>query len=297
MADDQILPLVQIPTKEIEKARKADERRKKQEEKEKERNKKATAKKLSKDKLSKGKILKGPFAFLEPVNEWLEKVPRRIIAAYNNFIGSGEHLAQSKVDQICAWLAWKVNIAVERKRQAILRILYDQNESTMMGKVMKAANAIKKFFNDPLRALGSFAGVVFGPVAAVFAWGIELAQQVIRLGANLANIMAVLPPPPPNPHINYDKFKLHIKGISMKDLTTDPKNLPSPESMFPEPPKPFTKETFKEGFEKASARLKSSQKKYTLSEEDAAVLSGFQTTSLEDIIREQTMSESNFDIA
>ena len=279
------LPLIQLKNNgEINRSRSSLNYKKKEKDKEKERNKKATAKKASKGGSG------GPFGFLKTTNDWLEDCPLRIVAAYDNFIGDGENLAQSKVDKFCAWLAWKVNIAIERKRQVILRILHEQYQTTAAGKVMAVANAIQSFCNDPIGAIGSFAGAIFGPVVAVFKWVVELASEILKLAANLARIMAVLPPSPPNPHINYDKFKLNVKSISMAEIMADPNSLPPPEVMFPEPPKPFTKETFSEGFESSSANLKSQQKKYTLSDEDKKALMGFSVSqySLEEALIEET---------
>lgn len=294
---DPILPLIQIPDKELERARKADERREKKEEKERKRNERATSKKKAKEKAKKSGS-GGPLGFLQSTNDWLEDVPIRIVAAYENFIGNGEKIAQKKVDVICTWLAWKVNIAVERKRQVVIKILHEQQKTTVYGKVMRMATAIQDFCSDPLGALGAFASAIFGPVIAVFKFAVELGRQVLKLAANLAKIMSALPPAPPDPHINYDKFKLKINSISMAEISADPSRLPAPETMFPEPPKPFTKKSFEEGFEKESASLKSSKKKYTLSKEDKETLSMFNTgSSLSDVIKEQTMSEVNFDIA
>ena len=274
MADElPILPLIQIKNKDLDRARKSLERKKKQEEKEKERNKKATAKKQAAEKDNE----KGPLAFLKTTNKWLEDVPTRITMAYENFISDGENLAQSKVDQFCAHLAWRVNVAVERKRQKVLGILHEQYESTAMGGVMKMASAIQSFVSDPIGAIGTFASAIFGPVVEVFKWVGKLIKEVLKLAANLANIMAVLPPTPPNPHINYDKFKLKVKSISMGEIIAGPDSLPPPEVIFPEPPKPFTKETFKDGFEKASASLKSGIKKYMPSKEDKLALEAMST--------------------
>lgn len=272
------LPLIQMDNGDLNRSRNSNQNKKK--------NKKTIVKKST---FSSSKAAGGPLDFLKTTNDWLEDVPTRIIAAYENFIGDGENLLQSKVDKFCAWLAWKVNIAIERKRQTILRILHDQYQTTAVGKVMRIANVIQSFYNDPIGTIASFASTVFGPVGAVFRWVGELVGQVIRLAANLAKIMGALPPSPPNPHINYDKFKLQVKSISMAEITSDPSSLPSPETMFPEPPKPFTKETFTEEFEDTSAHLKTSQMKYTLSEDDKKALSGFNTNqSLADIIKQET---------
>ena len=79
----------------------------------------------------------------------------------------------------------------------------------------------------------------------------------------------------------------------MAEVTSNPYNLPPPEVMFPEPQKPFTKESFTEGFEKATASLKSSKKKYVLSEEDKKTLAGFSTPSLSEAI----FAETNVDFS
>lgn len=279
MADE--LPLIQVTNEEYERAVAASQYRQTAKEKQEERNKQSTAKKKSGPP-------DGPLAFLKTTNDWLEDVPIRIIAAYNNFIGDGENLVQSKIDIFCAWLAWKVNVAVERKRQAVLQILYDQYKSTAVGKVSSVAQAIQTFCNDPIGAIGTLASAIFGPVFAVFKWITQLIKEVLRLASNLAKIMTALPPAPPNPHINYDKFKLKVKSISMAEITSNPYNLPPPEVMFPEPQKPFTKESFTEGFEKATASLKSGKKKYVLSEEDKKTLAGFNTLSLSDVISSET---------
>lgn len=293
MAEEPILePIILKNNGELDRAAIARLHKTSQKEKDKERNKQSTAKKKSG---STG----GPFDFLATTNDWLEDVPTRIIAAYDNFIGNGENLTQSKVDIICAWLAWKVNIAVERKRQAVLRILHDQYQTTAGGKVMKMASAIQSFVSDPIGAIGSFASALFGPVVVVFKWVSQLVTEVLRLAANLAKIMAVLPPAPPNPHINYDKFKLRVGSMSMAEIMSDPNNLPDPEVLFPEPQKPFTKEAFTKGFEEATAKLKSNQVKYTLSEEDKKTLIGFEDASLQDILLAETnsLSDTDFNIS
>jgi hypothetical protein len=191
-------------------------------------------------------------------------------------MGSGETMSQEEADVICAWLAWKVNIAVERKRQAILRVLYGQYQSTAAGKVMKAAMVVKSFLSNPLGTLGSFASLIFGPVPAILKWVSELAKEVLRLGVNLASIASSLPPSPPSPRINYNKFQLKINSLSMGDVMSDPNSLPPPEVMFPEPQKPFTEDSFAKGFETATAKLKSSKQKYVLKEEDKKTLAEFE---------------------
>ena len=208
------------------------------------------------------------FDFLKTTNDWLEKVPMTVVTAFDNFMGTGEKLLQSKVDAICTWLAWKVNIAIERKRQAIIKTLYEQYKTTAGGRVMKTAVAIKEFASDPVAGVVSFAKAVFAPIVAVFEWIKMLAVELPRLAENLAKIVQALPPEPPSPHINYDKFKLKVGTINMSIITSDPSNMPAPEVLFPEPPKPFSKDSFTEAFETATASLKSSKLKYTLKGDD-----------------------------
>ena len=73
-------------------------------------------------------------------------------------------------------------------------------------------------------------------------------------------------------YINYNKFKLKVKTISMSDIKSDPSNLPAPEVMFPEPERPFSKETFTKTFETDSSKLKSVKVKYKLKEQDKKAL-------------------------
>lgn len=207
-----------------------------------------------------------PFDFLKPTNQWLETVPINTIAAFDNMIGTGEDIAQEKVDIICTWLAWKVNIMIERKRQVLLKKLYGMYMNTVGGKVMQMAMAIKGFIKDPLGSIGTFASALGGPVPKVIAWGAVLLKELPRLAENLAKIVSALPPTPPNPNINYDKFKLKIKSISMGDITSDPNSLPAPEVIFPEPTKPFSKESFALAFEQVSRAFKSAKTKIVLSD-------------------------------
>ena len=276
------LPLIQISNTEYNRAVKSSERRIKAAEREKERNKKSTANKNGKSS--------GPLAFLRYTNEWLEDMPTRINSAFNNFVGDGERTLQSKVDIICAWLAWKVNIAIERKRQAVIKILYDQYGTTVGGKVMAVAGAVQNFVSDPIGAIAGFASSLFSPVTFVFKFITELLVEILKLAENLARIVSALPPSPPNPHINYDKFKLKVGSISMADVMTDPRNLPSPEVMFPEPKKPFSKDTFAESFENTKANLKSNKIVYKLSEDDKKTLEAMNEAAI-------SMAESALDDA
>lgn len=227
---------------------------------------------IKKSKSTNRKTEKGNFDFLKSANDWLEAVPKRVNNAFENAIGNGEKITQAKVDVICAWLAWKINVSVESMRQTILKGLYGMYKSTVVGQVMKCANMITSFVRNPLGTLGRFASTIFAPVASVMSWLPDLLKETVRLAENLANIASSLPPSPPNPHINYDKFKLKVKSISLSDITSDPANLPSPESMYPEPEKPFNKQTFANTFEKTSAKLKSNRTVFKLKDKDKKAL-------------------------
>jgi hypothetical protein len=80
--------------------------------------------------------------FLEETNNWLESVPLTAIRGLNNSIGNTEKLAQEKVDSICIWLSWKINVQIERVRQACLKALYDMYKDTVLGQVMGMASDI-----------------------------------------------------------------------------------------------------------------------------------------------------------
>lgn len=227
---------------------------------------------VKKSKNTNKKPEKSDFDFLKSVNDYLESVPKRVNNAFENAIGDGNKIAQSKVDIICAWLAWRINVSVESMRQSVLRGLYGMYKSTVTGQVMKCANMITRFVRNPLGTLASFASTIFAPVSSVTSWLPNLIKQLVRLAENLANIASSLPPSPPSPHLNYDKFKLKIKSISLSDITSDPSNLPAPETMFPEPEKPFSDKTFANTFEKSSAKLKSNRVKFNLKSKDKKAL-------------------------
>lgn len=204
-----------------------------------------------------------PFDFLKITNDWLEKYPARIIASFGQYFRAGNDYSQDKVDIICRWLAWRVNVAVERKRQLIIKALYEMYMSTAAGKVLQVCQAVQNFVKDPLGALGSFASAIFGPVATVIKWVVMLAKELPRLAKNLARIAQSLPPEPPNPHINFNEFKLKIKTVDMSTITSDPANLPAPEVMFPEPTRPWSKEAFAAEMN-ALNTWKNKRKKYEL---------------------------------
>lgn len=227
-----------------------------------------------------GEINKSSLSFLKTTNDWLEKVPEVTTNALNNIVGSGERITQSKVDEVCEWLSYKVNVAVERKRQALIRTLHEQYENNQKGPVMKAAKAISSFVSDPLGSLGSFASAIFGPIQPVFDWIKVLIKEIPRLAANLANIVSSLPPPPPNPQINFDKFQIRVNSIGLKEITKGTAGMKVPEQMFPEPPDPFHHDTFAGLFGDESADLVSGAFKYQLKPEDYESISA--------IIRKET---------
>ena len=185
------------------------------------------------------------FEFLEYTNSWLKAIPGAINKSIKAYIKDGENISQSRVDTICAWLAWKVNITVERERQKVLKALYGMYQNTMIGRVMQMAVAIKAFVSDPWGQVKKYAGMVATPISYVFDWLTTLTIEVPKLGNNLANIIKALPPSPP-PGINFKKFKLKIGTIDIAAILQNPYSLPSPEAMFPEPEKPWTSAVFDE---------------------------------------------------
>lgn len=233
-----------------------------------------------------------PLQFLSTTNDWLEKVPENTINALNNMVGTGENITQSRVDYICAWLSWKVNVAIERRRQALIQTLHDQYMSNQQGPVMKAANAIMSFVSDPLGAIGDFAGAIAAPVKKVFSWIAALVKEIPRLAANLANIVSSLPPSPPNPHINFDKFKLKVGSVSMSAIVKGTSGMKTPEEMFPEPKKPFSKESFASIFNDPNVSLKTGSKKYKLKDEDYESIQA----QIQKNILNQELGSTDFDI-
>lgn len=188
--------------------------------------------------------------WLVKVNDFLEQVPNSVLTYFRALSKSGEVLVQTQVDVICAWLAWKVNIMVERKRQQVIKTLQEQYGGYLA--MMSAVTVVKQVLSDPLGAIGGFFGKFAAPIVAIYEFLKTLIKEIPRLAENLANIANALPPEPPNPHINYNAFKLRIGTISMGEIMgTSP--MPTPEEMFPEPPKPFSKAAFDASFQNAKA--------------------------------------------
>ena len=185
--------------------------------------------------------------WLVKVNDFLESVPESVTTYFKALTKSGENLVQSQVDIICAWLAWKVNIMVERKRQQVVQTLYEQYGGYLS--MFAGINLVKQALN-PLKA-GGFFSKFTAPINAVIDFFKTLIKEIPRLAENLANIASALPPEPPNPRINYNAFKLKIGTITLKEVMTGTSGTPTPEQMFPEPASPFSKEAFDASFDNA----------------------------------------------
>ena len=186
--------------------------------------------------------------WLVKVNDFLEQVPVNVNTWFENTFKSGEKLTQDFVDRQCAWLAWKINVMVERKRQEVLKTLHDEYGGYLGA--LQVVTVFKQAVTDPIGTLGSVFNTIAGPYAKVVDFLKTLMKEIPRLAANLANIASSLPPAPPSPHINFHAFKLNIKSISMADVINGG-SLPTPEQMFPEPQRPFGKASFNSSFDNA----------------------------------------------
>ena len=232
----------------------------------------ASAKKTKKNLIIKTKNTdtssnKQSFDFLKNVNDWLESVPSRMNNAFDNMVGDDERAVQAKVDRTCVWLAWKVNVSVEGVRQKLIKALHNMYKTTVVGIVMSAILNVKRIVQNPLYFVGyllRFFADVLTPFGLITSWFKMLSSELPRLAKNLANIGSSLPPTSSNSNINFNAFKLRIKTISVSDVTSSPDNLPAPDVMFPEPEKPFTKDSFNEVFMNTSAKLKSNKLIYKL---------------------------------
>ena len=184
--------------------------------------------------------------WLVKVNDCLEEIPESVTDFYNSFIKNAKNLSQEYVDKVCTWMAWWVNVTVERLRQKVIKTLIDQYSSYFV--VLKWVQAIKEAMKNPLKAIGSFFGIFAKPVQAAVEFITVLAVELPRLAENLAKIIDVLPPAPPSDlGVNFDAFKLKINTVTMKDITSGG-NFPPPEKMFPEPESPFGRAAFEEAF-------------------------------------------------
>lgn len=194
-------------------------------------------------------LVKG-LEWLVKINDWLEQVPLTVNKWFDRTFKSAENWTQDKVDLVCARMAWRVNVAVERKRQEIITTLINQYASN--SKLLILVNIVQTVKKNPLKAIGLFFEPFIKPIKTVLEYAKVLMVEIPRLARNLANIANSLPPAPPNPHINFNAFKLRINTITLADVTSGG-DLPTPEEMFPEPPKVFSKKIFDKSFEKAKA--------------------------------------------
>lgn len=194
---------------------------------------------------------KKPLDWLVKTNEFLEKLPEGVLKYFYAFSNMGENLAQSYVDIVCRHAAWRVNITVERLRQRVLKTL--NNQYGFILKIISTINIGKQVASNPLGAIGSFFSTITKPLSMALYFITTLATELPKLARNFSNIMAVLPPEPPSPHINYDAFQLKIQTVSM-DALLSADSLPDPEVLFPEPEKPWSTRAFQDSFESASEK-------------------------------------------
>ena len=183
--------------------------------------------------------------WLKNANATLEQLPNGILSYFDAIAQLGEKASQTFVDGICEYAAWMVNITVERIRQRILEGLYEQN--TVVRVITDTINIGKKVIQDPLGTIASFFSTITSPFTEAIKFAVELIQELAKLAGNLAKIASALPPAPPNPQINYDKFQLKLGDISMGALGSAD-SLPEPEVIFPRPENPFGKNAFKKAF-------------------------------------------------
>ena len=202
--------------------------------------------------------------YLQKVNDFLEQVPLSVTKFFKQAFKAGEELVQEYVDAVCRWVAWQVNINIERVRQKVIRALWQQYSKYLV--MLQAAQVIKKFLSDPIGTIFSFAEQYFKPYSKVIEFIKVLGNELPRLAKNLAEIARALPPEPPSPDINFNQFKIKVHTISMKEVLAGPDSIPPPEQMFPEPPKPWSKETFDSAFDNAKAVTRKDEIIYKLPE-------------------------------
>lgn len=200
--------------------------------------------------------------WLTNLNNMLEQIPKNALDFFDKTFKKGEEYTQDFVDAVCKWLAWSININVERIRQSIIKKLAKQYAGAMT--VVAGVSVVKNALSDPIGSLGSVFSYFSKPYTVAKNFYQILVVEIPRLAANLANIASALPPDPPNPHINFNAFKLQIGTISIGEIT-GASSMPSPEQMFPEPPSPFSKAAFDSSFENAKAKTAESQVMYKLS--------------------------------
>lgn len=187
--------------------------------------------------------------YLRTFNDKLEQIPNTVQKTFERAYAVEDELPQKGMDMICEWSAWRVNTIIEAARQQAVKALHDQN--SFVNKVMKPVNAVYSIVTNPLGALGaiasavkSIAGIFITPIANLVNFTIELVTELARTAELLAKLSALVPPAPPSPNLNTNKFKIQIKPLTVGTITEDPSNLPSPEEMFPEPIVPFSLKYF-----------------------------------------------------
>lgn len=192
----------------------------------------------------------GLLSFLSSTNDFLETVPYTIDRFFDRIFESGERITQKGVDMVCEWSAWRINTWVEGARQGVIKALHGQNSNAKS--MLEPMEDLKQCMSNPMKAVGAVASVVkkiisilIGPIKIVYEFLSQLIKELARLAKNLANIMYALPPTPPSPDINFDKFHLQVKSIGMADITSDPSHMVDPEVMFEEPIVPFSDEYYK----------------------------------------------------
>lgn len=207
--------------------------------------------------------------WLKSINDFLEQVPESTTTAFNHIFKKGEEYTQDFVDSVCTWLAWSVNVNVERMRQRVIKYLADHYKGTLQ--VAAGVNVIKNAVTDPIGTAGAVFSYFSKPFNAAKEFMSMLIVEIPRLAANLANIAESLPPSPPNPRVNFDAFKLRVGTISLAEIMGSP-TMPTPEQMFPEPPSPFSKAAFDKSFENATAQTAEDQIVYKLKEENTSAI-------------------------
>lgn len=220
-----------------------------------------------------------PLEYLSSFNDFLEQVPKNVNTFFSQTFKKGEEYTQDFVDACCRWMAWKINIMIERQRQKVIKTLKSQYDGAFA--VIQGLNIVKNALSDPIGTAGSVFGWLSGPISKAKNFVTTLMVEIPRLAANLANIASSLPPAPPNPSINFNAFKLQIGTISMAELTGGGA-MPSPEEMFPAPPSPFSKATFDSSFENAPIAEGTDEVMYKLD--------GDNSGALEQAIKEATLA-------
>jgi hypothetical protein len=204
----------------------------------------------------------GALDYLVSFNDFLERVPINALEFFKKMFKAGEEYTQDFVDACCRWIAWKINIMVERQRQKVIKQLADHYAGALA--VAGSMNIFVKAVSDPLGTIGGVFNYFAKPIKIVKDFVKVLLKEIPRLANNLANIANSLPPDPPNPHINFNAFKLKIGTISLPEIM-GVGAMPTPEEMFPAPPSPFSKAAFDSSFENAKSQKAEDKVLYKMS--------------------------------